>query len=212
MRPAAGLAAIAALAILTACTPEEAPSSDSAGGSADVASTDLVRLKRQAGMADCPPSNAGHPPAEHALPSVRLPCLGGGRDVDLAGLEGPLVINVWASYCGPCREELPVLEQLHRRAGDELTLLGIDFQDPAPGAALRLAAGAGVTYASVADPDGELRADLEIMALPQTMFVDEQGVVVATERRPLTSIDEATELVRRHLGIDLDRPPAARVP
>lgn len=199
----AALVAVGFLALLAGCT-GDGGSSDLAGGSADVATADLVRLKQQAGMPDCPSSTASHSPADDALPSVRLPCLGGGQDVTLSGLDGPLVINVWASYCGPCREELPVLQQLHERAGDQLTLLGVDFEDPSPGAALRLAADSGVTFASVADPEGDLRADLEIMALPQTLFVDEQGVVVATERRQLTSVDEAVELVRQHLAIDLE--------
>jgi cytochrome c biogenesis protein CcmG, thiol:disulfide interchange protein DsbE len=172
--------------------------------SVDVAADDLVRLKQQAGIADCPVSTATHPATDDTLPDVSLPCLGGGRDVRLAGLEGPLVLNVWASYCAPCREELPVLQQLHEAAGDDLTVLGIDYDDPAPGAALQLAADAGVTFPSVADPGGDVRADLEVIALPQTVFVDAGGSIVATERRQLTSYGQAVELVEQHLGIDVD--------
>jgi thiol-disulfide isomerase/thioredoxin len=197
---------VAAVVVLAGCAIDDGSSSrTSGGGTTDVATADLVRLKQRAEMADCPPSDQTAAPVDDGLPDATLPCLGGGRDVRLAGLEGPLLINVWASYCAPCREELPVLQQLHEAAGDDVTVLGLDFEDPAPGAALQLAADAGVTFASVADPDADVRADLEVMALPQTVFVDGDGIVVATERRQLTSFEQAADLVRQHLGVDLAR-------
>jgi len=194
--------AAAVTLVVVGCT-TDSTSDASDAGSVDVASADLVRLKRQADMVDCPPSDATRPPVDDGLPDQTLPCLGGGRDVRLAGLDGPLVVNVWASYCAPCRDELPVLQQLHEAAGDQLTVIGVDYDDTAPGAALQLAADSGVTYSSVADPASDLRADLEVIALPQTVFVDASGEVVATERRQLTSYAMAADLVRDHLGIDL---------
>jgi cytochrome c biogenesis protein CcmG, thiol:disulfide interchange protein DsbE len=195
---------VAALVVLAGCADGAgSPASTSGAGSVDVATAELVRLKQQAGMADCPPSTDSRPPTD-ALPDVTLPCLGGGRDVRLAGLDGPLVLNVWASYCAPCREELPVLQRLHDVAGDELTVLGVDYEDTAPGSALQLAADAGVTFASVADPGAELRADLEVIALPQTVFVAADGSIVATERRQLTSYDLLADLVEQHLAIDVE--------
>jgi cytochrome c biogenesis protein CcmG, thiol:disulfide interchange protein DsbE len=202
-----GLAALLVAGLVAGGCTSDSASSTPGGGTVDVASADLVRLKQQAGMANCPPSDAGRPPVDGGLPDRTLPCLGGGRDVRLAGLDGPMVVNVWASYCAPCRDELPVLQQLHEAAGDRLTVIGVDYDDTAPGAALQLAADSGVTYSSVADPAGVLRADLQVIALPQTVFVDQTGAVVATERRQLTSYDEAAGLVRQHLGIDL--PPAS---
>jgi cytochrome c biogenesis protein CcmG/thiol:disulfide interchange protein DsbE len=205
------LVIVSALLVLAGCLDDDASlGGATSGGSVDVASADLVRLKQRAGMADCPPSTASHPASDDALPDATLPCLGGGRDVRLSGLDGPLLINVWASYCAPCREELPVLQQVHEAAGDDLTVLGIDYEDMAPAAALRLAADSGVTFPSVADPTGELRADLEVIALPQTVFVDAGGAIVATERRQLTSFDLVADLVDEHLGIALGTDPAAR--
>jgi cytochrome c biogenesis protein CcmG, thiol:disulfide interchange protein DsbE len=205
------IAIVATLLFLPGCV-DDAPMGGTASGegSVDVATPELVRLKQQAGIADCPPSTASHPTADDALPDATLPCLGGGRDVRLDGLDGPLVINVWASYCAPCRDELPVLQRLHEVAADDLSVLGIDYEDTAPAAALQLAADSGVTFPSVADSTGELRADLQIIALPQTLFVDDQGVIVATERRRLTSLDEAVDLVEEHLGVDVEAEPAAR--
>ena len=72
-----------------------------------------------------------------------------------------------------------------------------------PGSALQLAADSGVTFPSVADPGADVHADLEVIALPQTVFVDHRGAIVATERVPLTSFDQAADLVQKHLGIDV---------
>jgi thiol-disulfide isomerase/thioredoxin len=209
---ASAFAIVAALLLLPGCV-DDAPIGGTASGdgSVDVATPELVRLKQQAGITDCPPSTASHPAADDALPGATLPCLGGGRDVRLDSLDGPLVINVWASYCAPCREELPVLQRLHEAAGGDLTVLGIDYEDSAPAAALKLAADSGVTFPSVADSNGELRADLQIIALPQTLFVDDQGSIVATERRQLTSFDQAADLVEEHLGVDVKAESAARI-
>jgi cytochrome c biogenesis protein CcmG, thiol:disulfide interchange protein DsbE len=208
---APALAIVAALLLLPGCV-DDAPVGGTASGSVDVATPELVHLKQQAGIADCPPSTASHPTTDDALPDATLPCLGGGRDVRMGSLEGPLVINAWASYCAPCRDELPVLQRLHEAAGDELTVLGIDYEDNAPAAALQLASDSGVTFPSVADPTGELRADLQIIALPQTLFVDDQGAIVAIERRELTSFEMAANLVEEHLGVDVAAEPAARTP
>jgi len=208
MRRAPILAIVAALLVLAGCV-DDSPIGGTGGGTVDVASPALVHLKQRAGIANCPASTAT-PRSGDALPDTTLPCLGGGRDVRLSGLQGPLLINLWGSYCAPCRDELPVLQQVHRAAGDKLTVLGIDYQDPSPGSALQLAADSVVTFPSVADPGADVHADLEVIALPQTVFVDPQGKIVATERRPLTSFDQAADLVRQHLGIDVGAGAAAR--
>jgi len=177
----------------------------------DVASQDLVELKAQAGMLDCPPSPEPDPddpevaPSE-PLPGVTLPCLGGGRDVRMNQLDGPLLINFWAANCKPCRDELPILQQVHELGADQLTVLGVNFKDQTPYQALELAAESGVTYASVADLDAVTATQLKVVALPQTVFVDDTGSVVAIHREEITSYEEAADLVLLHLGLRLPEP------
>jgi thiol-disulfide isomerase/thioredoxin len=60
------------------------------------------------------------------LPDLTLPCFTGGRPVGLADLRGPAVINLWASWCGPCRTELPAMQRLADQAGDRLRVVGVD--------------------------------------------------------------------------------------
>lgn len=206
--------------LLGACSPQgpdvgdpvETPSQSALGPlGIDVASQELIELKAQAGMLDCPASpepDEEEPEIVPAtpLPPATLPCLGGGRDVRMDQLDGPLMINFWASYCEPCRRELPVLQQVHELAADQLTVLGVDFDDAKPYAALQLAADSGVTYASLADLDAVTATELQVLALPQTVFVDDSGAVVASHRGAITSYEEASALVLRHLGLRLPEP------
>jgi cytochrome c biogenesis protein CcmG, thiol:disulfide interchange protein DsbE len=164
----------------------------------DVQSAELRRQRQAAGIADCPEPSR-RPPSEADLPSLVLPCLGDPGSVDLSTLGGPLVLNVWAQSCGPCREEMPLLQRLHAQA-DGVTVLGIDFQDLQPGLALELAEDSGITYPSVADVEGGLKVPLRITGLPTTMFVDD-GRVVAIDRGAYSSYAELTSSVTRHLGV-----------
>ena len=165
----------------------------------DVQAPELRRQREAAGIADCPrPSR--RPPADPDLPSLALPCLGDSGSVDLATLDGPLVLNVWAQSCGPCRDEMPLLQRLHAETDDEVTVLGIDFQDLQPEMALELAEDSGVTYPSVADVEGGLKVPLRITGLPTTLFVDE-GQVVGSDRGAYSSYADLTSAVSRHLGV-----------
>jgi thiol-disulfide isomerase/thioredoxin len=177
----------------------------------DVASQELIELKAEAGMLDCPASpepepEAAEPPPATPLPPVTLPCLGGGRDVRLDQLDGPLVVNFWASNCKPCRDELPILQQVHELGADQMTVLGVDYEDPKPYKALQLAVDSGVTYASVADLDGVTASELQVIGLPKTVFVDGSGTVVGSHLGAITSYQQAADLVLQHLGVRLPDP------
>ncbi|WP_336031490.1 TlpA family protein disulfide reductase [Geodermatophilus sp. FMUSA9-8] len=112
------------------------------------------------------------------LPALRLPCLTGGGDVALADLGGrPALVNLWASWCGPCREELPLLQAAHDRYGDRVGFLGVNTEDTRP-AAVSLLTDLGVTYAQVVDEDKALMTALAVPGLPVTLAVAADGRVV----------------------------------
>ena len=161
---------------------------------------ELADLKRQAGIKDCPDPGP-RAKVDDGLPDVELACLGGGRSVRLSELPGPAVVNLWASWCKPCRDELPLLARADRELGDRVRLIGIDVADAAPEAALRLAHQSGVTFPQLADPESKARAGLRVSGLPQTVFVDAQGRMVHTERTPFRSYADVTAAIRRHLGV-----------
>lgn len=109
-----------------------------------------------------------------SLPALRLPCFDGSGPVELARLRGPAVVNLWASWCEPCRTELPAFERLARRAGDRVGVVGVATMDT------RAAAGSiiddlGLTFPMLYDDRGQLRAAIGRSALPVTLVVDADG-------------------------------------
>lgn len=190
--------------VLTACGgpgPDDDKPTFGGGVAPKTDTSQLAAAKKQAGIEDCPPSD-GTPPADDALPDLTLDCLGGGAPVRLSGLTGtPTVINFWASWCAPCREELPLLAKADRAYGDGLRVIGVDFADSAPDAALELAEQSGVTYPLLSDPDSDSKAPLKVIGLPQTVFVDAQGTMVATERVAFRSYADLTAAIEKHLGV-----------
>lgn len=169
----------------------------------DVDTPELRAAKAAAGVRDCPGSRPGAArPTASELPPLTLECLGGGPDTVLSDVSGPAVVNLWASWCTPCRKELPILARLDEAAGDRVTVLGIDYQDPDPGAALGLATDSGVAYPQLADPGGSLADQLKILGLPGTVFLDARGRATFVNAA-FDSYDELTALVREHTGVDV---------
>lgn len=103
-----------------------------------------------------------------------------GGSLDLADEvgHGLVAVNVWASWCGPCRKELPVLAHA---AGSGLRVIGIDERDR-DHSARSFATSRGVTYPSLSDPQGKLLAALPMLpqtGVPSTLFLDRRGRVAA---------------------------------
>jgi cytochrome c biogenesis protein CcmG/thiol:disulfide interchange protein DsbE len=181
-------------------TPTSAPASTSSGRAPD--SDGLAAEKAAARIADCPASDAEVAAVEGGLPDAVLPCLGGGREVRLAGLRGrPMLINVWAQWCGPCREEAPFLAEVAATNRSDLQVLGVDHADDDPARALEFARVASWRYPQIQDQDLVLRRDLQVVALPQTFFVRADGTIAHRNLKPFTSADQIRELARRHLGV-----------
>jgi cytochrome c biogenesis protein CcmG/thiol:disulfide interchange protein DsbE len=115
-----------------------------------------------------------------------------GPPVRLAELRGtPVLINVWASWCVPCREEAPDLARFDRELRGRARLVGIDFQD-AKADALAFIREFGWRFPNVADPQGRLAADYGLVGLPTTFVVDGEGRIA----RALTGAQTYDALVR----------------
>ncbi len=136
------------------------------------------------------------------LPPVELSCPGGGA-LDLGRAPGvPTVVNLWASWCGPCREELPLVQDLADAAADRVQVVGVISKDGVPQAD-SFASDAGVTFPSAYDRDGALMDGLGINVLPFTYLLDADGALVHTHVGPVTSLEELRGLVAEHLGVQL---------
>jgi cytochrome c biogenesis protein CcmG, thiol:disulfide interchange protein DsbE len=156
----------------------------------------------QTDLAACP-EQPDEPAADGDLSGVApIECFTGGT-LDLGRAPGtPTVLNLWASWCGPCREELPLVQQLADLAGDRVRVLGVISQDGVPQAA-SFAEDAGVTLPGAFDGRGDVAAALGLRGLPHTVFLAADGSVAFVRTGAVESVDELRGLVAEHLGVQL---------
>jgi cytochrome c biogenesis protein CcmG/thiol:disulfide interchange protein DsbE len=116
-------------------------------------------------------------------PDIDLPKLHGPGTASLADYRGQVVVlNYWASWCPPCRDESPLLERWHRRlTKSDATVLGVDVQDVSSDAR-EFAAKYGLTYPMLRDGPGDTRDEFGIVGLPETFVIDRRGRVAAVQR------------------------------
>lgn len=132
--------------------------------------------------------------SQDGLPSFGLPCLTERGHIDVSRFGGkPTLVNLWASWCGPCREEMPVLQAGYEQGGGRVQFVGIDTRDD-PASAAEYLPEVGVIYPQLVDSDGLLLEHTRIPGLPVTLLLDEDGVEVARHVGPLTA-DELADLL-----------------
>jgi len=134
---------------------------------------------------------------DRPAPAFELPDVLPGRPpVSLARAGGrPVVVNFWASWCVPCRAEMPALQAASRRLAGRVAFLGVNHRDGA-GAAADLLTETGVTYPSGRDPEGRVAVAFGARGMPTTAFVDAGGTVVELRTGPLTS-EQLLSIVER---------------
>jgi len=132
------------------------------------------------------------------FPEFTLPAFDGG-ELNTAGLRGqPVLVNLWASWCVPCRDEAPLLEAIHRAyAAHGLVVLGINVQDTERDARefLRVF---GQTFPTVRDVNGRVAVDLGMTGVPETFLVSRGGIIVRKIVGPIAP-EMVNELVREIL-------------
>jgi cytochrome c biogenesis protein CcmG/thiol:disulfide interchange protein DsbE len=129
-------------------------------------------------------------------PELELPRLGGGGNASLADYRGQIVVlNFWASWCKPCKDESPLLERWHRRMRDQGgTVLGVDMLD-VTGDAQDFIAEYGLTYPMLKDKDGNGLETFGVVQYPETFVIDRAGRIAAVRRGPVDEAFMQTEVV-----------------
>jgi cytochrome c biogenesis protein CcmG/thiol:disulfide interchange protein DsbE len=131
-------------------------------------------------------------------PAFSVPSLNGGPDVRLAAYRGrPVIVNFWASWCGPCRAEMPALQRF-AAAHPRIAVVGIASLDE-NGASRAFAKSVGATYTMGTNQDGTLLARFGGIALPVTAIIGPTGRLVTTINGQLGASDLAT--LARQLGV-----------
>jgi cytochrome c biogenesis protein CcmG/thiol:disulfide interchange protein DsbE len=133
------------------------------------------------------PREVSSPLIGRAAPTWSLTTLE-GETLSSENLAGrPYVVNFWASWCGPCVDEHPVLAATQGDHGADLAMVGVLYQDATADAEAFLARYGDTGYPHVVDPDGRLAIEYGVTGPPETFFVDAQGIVRDRQFGPLSA-------------------------
>lgn len=139
-----------------------------------------------------------------STPSLPLPCIHGDERVNLAAGQGvPTVVTIWASWCAPCREELPEFQRYAESAGSRVRVYGVVSADTRV-AATALARELGVRFPTLYDKDGQLMRGLGRTALPVTLFIDPEGALTHLYNDAPLDLPKLDQLTETHLGVAVD--------
>lgn len=130
------------------------------------------------------------------LPDAKLTDLVTGKAADWPTGK-PLVVNFWASWCTPCRAEMPAFDKVAARMGDKVTIIGVTDEDD-HAASKKAAKAAGVSYPLLVDTDQVLMSSVGITNLPGTVFVDEDGTIIGRHFGALTEGQLTKEIEKRY--------------
>jgi thiol-disulfide isomerase/thioredoxin len=154
------------------------------------AAPDLAEARAKAALPACPEGAEG--PAD--LRGITAQCLADGSTLDVAtALDGPVLVNMWATWCPPCKAELPVLDAYAKEPGAiPVVTLGVQSR---PGDALELLAALDVRLPSLLDEDGKAMRKLHPVGLPASYLVEDGTITFIENPRVFESVDEVRRAV-----------------
>ncbi len=133
------------------------------------------------------PQHIESPLVGHPAPPFALQAVGSGQTIDLTRLRGkPIVVNFWATWCLPCYQEHPVLVENARAIGSDVQFLGVVFND-SEDKIMTFLRQRGSAYPTVLDAQGKTAIAYGVGGVPETFFIDRQGVIVAKFAGPMTT-------------------------
>ena len=129
-----------------------------------------------------------------------LNCLKGTEKISVESLRGPLILNVWGSWCGPCADEMPYFVEFNEKAKSKVKLLGIAVEEARAQDSKDFIVAYGMTWPNLFDAKGVTRKNFG-MGVPVTWFIDEQGTVVYKHVGVVKSTDELIDLTNKYLKV-----------
>jgi thiol-disulfide isomerase/thioredoxin len=134
--------------------------------------------------------------------SIMLDCLDGTDGASINGIKGPAIINVWGSWCAPCKEEMPILRSFYEKAQGKLALIGVDVEEASIGDGRKFVEDYGITWPNLYDADGKSRAYFG-MGVPVTWFISADGSVAYKHIGVFKNEIELISMTSKYLGVKL---------
>ena len=136
---------------------------------------------------------------------INLNCLDDSTQINFHSIKGPIVVNVWGSWCEGCKEEMPYFIDLYASPifkSGEIKLLGVDVEESSKDAAPRFIKAYGMRWPHLVDSDGRSKG-LFGLGVPVTWFIDERGEVVDKKIGAYLNKDELFTQVEKGFGVKL---------
>jgi thiol-disulfide isomerase/thioredoxin len=133
---------------------------------------------------------------------IYLDCLDRSQGASLGALRGPMVVNVWGSWCGPCKEEMPYLRSFYEKAKQKVALIGVDVEEANFDDGRLFVERNGIVWPNLYDPDGRSRKYFG-MGVPVTWFIAADGTVAGKKIGVIKNEIELITLTHQYLGVKL---------
>ncbi|CAB4871954.1 unannotated protein [freshwater metagenome] len=129
-------------------------------------------------------------------------CLDGSKGIQLSALRGPMVINVWGSWCAPCEDEIPIFRDFYAKAKGKIELVGVDVEEAKAQDGRDFVISHGMTWPNLIDTKGNSRGYFG-MGVPVTWFVGADGKAAYKKIGVIKSEAELIELTQKYLGVKI---------
>ena len=131
-----------------------------------------------------------------------LDCLDQSDGVQLEALRGPMIVNVWGSWCAPCVKEIPVFVSFYKKASGKVQLIGVDVEEANFNEGQKFVERYGITWPNLYDPDGRSRKYFG-MGVPVTWFIAADGSVAYKHIGVVKDEAELISFTSKYLGVKL---------
>lgn len=133
---------------------------------------------------------------------VIIECLDGSAGASMESLRGPMIINVWGSWCSTCLAETPEFVSFYEKAKGKVQLIGVAVEESSPENSRKFVEENGMTWPNFYDRENKTRSYFG-MGVPVTWFIDAQGTVKFKKIGEVKSEQELIELTEKHLGVKI---------
>jgi hypothetical protein len=113
-----------------------------------------------------------------------------------------MILNVWGSWCGPCKEEIPIFRSFYEKAKDKVSLVGVDVEESSIEDGQEFVESSGITWPNLYDPDGRSREYFG-MGVPVTWFIAADGSIAGKKIGAVLDENELITLTNKYLGVKL---------